>query len=230
MTKRKYHPFYIFFIFLLSIFQIDAAYASPISAKFIGNEAFQITDGDFILLTDFPYQSGVYGYMEYDFNFSATLEAGKAGKVLALITHRHPDHFDPLLFTEQNWKIIGPEEVTVQLERNKVIKLGETIAYGPLKVIPKRSQHANTEHFSYLVEWHGKKLYFTGDTEALSTLKGLPELDALFITPWFHRKAKMNGMLPEAKKIIIYHHLANDIIPGCVTCIIPIQDEITFIE
>ncbi len=225
MMKRKNPSFLVLFIFLISFFQIDMASSKSIEAQFIGNEAFRITDGNFTLVTDFPYESGIYGYMEYNFNFAGTVK-----NVLALITHRHLDHFAPLLFTEQNWKIIGPKEVTQQLERNKVIKMAKVMTYGPINVTPRKTTHANTEHYSYLVKWHGKSLFFTGDTEDMETLKALPVLDALFITPWFYRKAKMNDMLPDAKKIIIYHHQENDIVPDCRGCIIPLQDEIISLQ
>ena len=42
------------------------AETGKLSARFIGNAAFEITDGEFTLLTDFPYQSGAFGYMTYD--------------------------------------------------------------------------------------------------------------------------------------------------------------------
>lgn len=216
---------YATIIFLLTGIFITAAHAKPLEAEFIGNEAFRITDGDNILLTDFPYKSGAYDSMTYEFDFPGT-----TGNVLSLITHRHADHFDPVLFSEQNWRIIGPEEVTVQLAQNKILKFDREIIFGPMMVMPKKTTHANTEHYSYLVNWDGRHLFFTGDTEELDALKNLPELDALFITPWFFRKAKMNDALPESKKIIIYHHKADDIIPDCSGCIIPTQNQIIVIE
>lgn len=195
--------------------------ADYLEAEFIGNEAFQITDGEYTLFTDFPYQSGAYGYMEYYFDFSEVKD-----NVLALITHRHVDHFDPLLFIEQRWKIIGPVEVTQALAQNQVIKLTDTMTFGPLKITVRKSSHANVEHLSYLVAWAGKNMLFTGDTEDLMVLRDLPDLDALFISPWLHRKAMINEALPETKKIIIYHHKNKDIIPDCSGCIIPAQNQI----
>ena len=38
-----------------------------LTARFIGNMAFAITDGKTTLYTDFPYESGAFGYMSYDF-------------------------------------------------------------------------------------------------------------------------------------------------------------------
>ena len=38
--------------------QTPTSTARPLTATFIGNEAWHITDGEYTLLTDFPYQSG----------------------------------------------------------------------------------------------------------------------------------------------------------------------------
>lgn len=213
-----------FIFFVTGSFSITA-HSKPLEVEFIGNEAFRITDGDYVLMTDFPYKSGAYGYSKYDFYFPGT-----TGHVLSLITHRHTDHFDPLLFSAQAWMILGPLEVTVGLPQNRVLKFGPEVVFGPIKITPQKSLHGNTEHYSYLVNWHGWRLFFTGDTEDVAQLKNLPELDVLFITPWFYRKAKMNDALPESKKIIIYHHKEKDIIPDCPGCIIPVQKQIIDIK
>lgn len=204
---------------LLSSQIVANAEENKLQINFIGNASVRISDGQYTLFTDFPYKSGAYGYMEYDFYFPAV-----TGNIVTLITHRHEDHFDPFLFEEQDhWKIIAPSEITVALSRSKIIEFSENIRFGPIKVMPKKSKHANTEHYSYLVEWSGIRVFFTGDTEDLELLKKLPELDALFITPWFHRKAILNKALPDVKKIIIYHHTEKEIIPDCNNCIIPVQ-------
>ena len=223
MRDIKFFKYFFLGIFLASFLTTTAhsLETDVLEAKFIGNEAFLITDGNFTLLTDFPYKSGAYGYMEYNFDFS-----GVKKNVLALITHRHADHFDPLLFSEQSWDIIAPREVTLALAQNNVIKLENEMLVGPLKVTLKKSAHANVEHLSYLVTWAGRKMFFVGDTEDLAAFKDLPKLDALFITPWLYRKAKTNNALPETKKIIIYHHVNKEIIPDCSTCIIPTQSQI----
>jgi len=222
--KIKYIS-HLVLLFFLTGFIYNNAYSRPLEASFIGNEAFRITDGDYILVTDFPYKSGAYGYMTYAFNFPGT-----AGNVLSLITHRHDDHFEPFLFTEQEWNILGPQEVTGMLEQNKVIEFTGKVTFGPMIITPKKSPHGNTEHYSYLVEWDGRVLFFVGDTDDFDAFKDLPELDALFITPWFYRKAKLNDSLPATKKIIIYHHKADDIIPDCSGCIIPTQNQVINIK
>ncbi|MCF6196128.1 MAG: hypothetical protein L3J50_05435 [Emcibacter sp.] len=220
MMLRANNPIKIFFILLVMPFFARDAYSQSLEAQFIGNEAFRITDGKFFLMTDFPYKSGAYNYMKYKFDFSST-----TGTVLSLITHRHDDHFAPVLFANQAWYILGPAEVTAGLPQSRLLPFSEKVTFEPLTIWPKKSTHGNTEHYSYLVDWSGRKLFFTGDTEDLVVLKDLPELDALFITPWFYRKAKLNEALPESKKIIIYHHMEKDIVPECPGCIIPVQND-----
>jgi len=192
----------------------------PIYFKFIGNEAFRFSDGKMTLFSDFPYQSGAYGYMEYEYDFAA-----EKGPVVSLITHRHLDHFDPERFIELEWKIIGPKEVTERHSRLKVIPLKPEINFANLKITPRVTDHSNTEHLSYLVEWWGKKFYFTGDANEADSLKDLPELDILFISPRFYHSAQKANMLPKAGKVIIYHHETGEIVPGCKGCIIPEQGE-----
>src|SRR5262249_49535291 len=64
-----------------------------LTARFIGNMAFAITDGKTTLYSDYPYEPGAFGYMSYDF-----AKEPKAADCLCLITHGHRDHFDPALF------------------------------------------------------------------------------------------------------------------------------------
>lgn len=188
--------------------------------KFIGNEAFRLSDGKVTVFSDFPYQSGAYGYMEYEYPF----EAERPG-VISLISHRHLDHFDPALFTELEWKLIGPLEIVERHSRLKIIPLEPRVALGNLVITPKATEHANTEHYSYLMDWAGKQLYFTGDTNDAQSLKDLPELDMLFITPWLYHSAQESGLLPKAARTVIYHHKTGEIVPGCKGCIIPEQGQ-----
>jgi len=95
MFKTK-NPTKIFFIFLVMTLFARDAYSQSLEAQFIGNEAFRITDGNTTLMTDFPYKSGAYNYMKYKFDFSSV-----TGTVVSLITHRHDDHFAPVLFANQ---------------------------------------------------------------------------------------------------------------------------------
>jgi L-ascorbate metabolism protein UlaG (beta-lactamase superfamily) len=73
--------------------------------RFIGNEAFEITDGETTLLTDFPYRSGSFGYMTY-----GSAELRPRENAVCLVTHRHLDHFDPDLVAGIGCTLVGPNK------------------------------------------------------------------------------------------------------------------------
>ena len=199
--------------------------SQSLEVSFIGNEAMRITDQKHVLLTDFPYISGAFGYMEYEFDFT-----GERGNILSLITHNHDDHFSPDIFKKQPWKIVGPDEATSSLSPGKVIKRDAEIKFGAINIYPRKTEHGDKEHYSYLVKWHGKNLLFTGDADKLATLANLPELDALFISPWLYGTALRENKLPITKKIIIYHHEDGEIIKNCENCLIPKQNQVFTID
>lgn len=247
---------------IISIILAGTANAKDIAVNFIANASLRITDGEYVLFTDFPYVSGAFGHMEYIYPYFVEQD----NNVTTLITNRMTDHFDPDVFmTLKGWSIIAPDEVTKGInsryevqkaaqdavvevlkrdhEVNKavnwnspteivltlpepvnkpnIIPMADKISHGPMEITALRTKSAQTEHYSYLLEWGGRKLYFSGDTGDTDHLKGLPELDIAFLTPWLYENAKRANALPKAKKIVIYQHKVNEIIPRCTGCIIP---------
>ena len=222
-----------FFVLAVLLFAAPASAEPVLTATFIGNEAFAVTDGTVTLVSDFPYQSGYSLYMEYD---PAVLEI--RGDVVALITHRHADHFDVKLFAERDWKIIGPREITDGISKSRVVKrlarprpllshpprysVYANYAYGDIMAHAFRTPHSNTEHYSYLVEWHGRKLYFFGDVEDpitfLTATAELGEFDVVFMTPWVLRPLLADGTDIPAKLIVIYHQQVGEALPQCGKC------------
>jgi L-ascorbate metabolism protein UlaG (beta-lactamase superfamily) len=204
------------------------AAAPPLEARFIGNMALAISDGQTTLFTDFPYQSGYSIYMKYDPGEirSETADA------LSLITHRHGDHWDRTLFERTGWKVVGPEDAVGGLPPDRVLR--------SLPVVPRRSQitvgamriealptpHADIGHYSYLVTWHGRRLYFTGDTETSETLVATPDLDVAFVSPWALKHAASRGHRIDARRIVVYHHTAGEAVPACRDgCLVPTQGQ-----
>lgn len=194
--------------------------AAPLDLRFIGNQAFEITDGELTLMTDFPYQSGYSGYMTYDPG-----AVRPRGRVLSLITHRHLDHFDPGRFLKETWEILGPEEVTGTLPADRVRRLGPEVSWGAVVIRPIRTPHRDTEHYSYLVEWAGTRLYFVGDTEDPEELLRARDLDYAFVSPWLWRTVRERGETIEARHIVIYHHTDGEQVGECGGCWIPRQGE-----
>jgi len=187
-----------------------------LSARFIGSAAVGITDGEFTLLTDFPYQSGAFGYMTYD-----PAEVAPRGKSVCLFTHAHADHFEPSLVGKIGCTVVGPSNVESKLVGVKTVALSVRVSLPPLTIKAVRTEHGPEEHDSYLVRWNGLSLYFTGDTDSPTELSKQEPLDVLFITPWLLAKARATGSLPTARKIIIIHHRSGERIGGCSSCLIP---------
>jgi L-ascorbate metabolism protein UlaG (beta-lactamase superfamily) len=193
-----------------------------LEARFIGNMAFAITDGDLTIVTDFPYRSGYSQYMTYP---STELHAVK-GNTLALITHRHPDHWERDLFAQTDWKIIGPPDTTKGLDAARVVPLANSITFGPARVEIIKTLHANVDHHSYVVTWHRRRLYFSGDTESPDHLSSVKDLDVAFLSPWLYRSVIRSGRTVNAKRVVIYHHTAGEQVPECGQgCTLPRQGE-----
>src|SRR5918994_1696484 len=102
-----------------------------LQARFIGNMAFAITDGSVTLMTDFPYESGYSRYMTYH----PEEIRSTTPTTLSLITHRHGDHWKPVLFAKTDWKVAGPNDVIASAPAHRVVPLSETrTTVGPLEI------------------------------------------------------------------------------------------------
>jgi L-ascorbate metabolism protein UlaG (beta-lactamase superfamily) len=206
-----------FLILLLSAATVIAD-AAELKVRYIGNAAFEITDGKTTLLTDFPYQSGAFGYMTY-----RMADVTPGGDVACLITHRHKDHFESALLEGTKWKVIGPDEVLMEVPAGRRIHIERSARFGSALITPFRTDHAGTEHFSYLIEWNGKRVYFTGDTEITTELLSQKNLDIAFVTPWLLQS--LDGNLPEARAVVIHHQAQEEKVDLCGRCLLPKQGQ-----
>lgn len=200
------------------VLAVMAQSPAPLTLTFIGNEAVQITDGTTTIISDFPYRSGYSGYMTYDFG-----SVKPPGKVLCLITHRHPDHFEPSLLANTDWRFMAPGEALGPVESARVLPLGGS--FGPVRIEPRATPHARLEHYSYLVTWAGRRFYFVGDTDSPDALLAERGLDIAFVTTWLYRAAERTGRAIDAKKIVIYHHGSGERVPTCGRCVALRQGE-----
>ena len=183
---------------------VSAATAQPVpslTATFIGNMAFAITDGSTTLYTDFPYESGYSGYMTYDID-----AVPKAKDSLCLITHGHRDHFDSKLMATMSCRVIAPADATASLPAARVIALAPRMTFRGIEIQRIETPHAKIGHDSYLVTWHGLRLYFTGDTESTDALLAQRDLDAAFVSPWLLDAVAKRGAKIDATRVIVYHH------------------------
>jgi hypothetical protein len=191
-----------------------------ITITFLGNEAVHRTDGQLTLVTDFPYRSGAFGYMTY-----ARDQAKAFRNVLTLITHRHDDHVEIESLKRLQWRVIGPPGVTRQLPPSSVVAANAASTIDPeLRVRAIETPHAGIDHYSYVVEWHGRRFYFSGDTEDPSSALAQKSLDMAFVSPWIHKAVLSKGARIDAARIVIYHHTSSERVAACSSpCEAPVQ-------
>jgi len=165
-----------------------------------------MTDGTTDIYTDFPYVSGFNQYMEYD---DSELRDIKDSSVF-IFTHKHPDHYSGkhMKHTLKNkgGSKYGSWDIP-QLER-----LGEIIPDFKIQAFKTRHFLAK-RHYSYLIEWHDKKIFLSGDTEHPEIITSIKDIDLAFMPAWLIRAVFMNNkMKVDAKKIAVYHIGTKDVI------------------
>jgi L-ascorbate metabolism protein UlaG (beta-lactamase superfamily) len=188
-------------------------------ATFIGNMAFHISDGTVALLTDFPYESGAFGYMAW------SKEAVPQGpRPLCLITHAHADHFSASLAREYCGAVLGPAEVG-RVAGLEALALKPEVRWERLVIRPVATSHGRVEHYSYLVEWQGTRLYFTGDTDDPAALLGARDLDVAFVSPWLLAAVGKTGARIDARQVVVYHHRAGEEVAAIQGRVLPRQGQ-----
>jgi L-ascorbate metabolism protein UlaG (beta-lactamase superfamily) len=170
--------------------------------RFIGNAAFELTDGSTTLLVDFPYESGAGGFMTYD---SGAVRA--RGRVLALFTHRHLDHFDREALLARGWAAWGPAEVLDLLPAGQVFSRSDSVAFGPFRIARIPEPHADVENVAFLITWRGRRIYHSGDATDPARLEAMPELDVALVQQnllcWM---AQQRGARVPAREVVVFHH------------------------
>jgi L-ascorbate metabolism protein UlaG (beta-lactamase superfamily) len=200
---------------------------APLEARFIGQMAFSITDGKTTVITDFPYQIGYAGAPPFS---PGELQTGLPS-TLALITHKHADHWEPALFAKTTWRVAGPKDVTSGVPAGRVVALAGPTKFESVLIEPIETPHAQVGHYSYIVTWQGKRLYFSGDTEETRSVVSANNLDAAFVSPWLYGYVLKQSARIDAKRVVIYHHEAGQQIPGCAAgCVAPKQGETISIQ
>jgi hypothetical protein len=178
--------------------------------RFIGNEAFAITDGVSTIVTDFPYQSGYSGYMTYRWE--------DAARTAGPTTCR--DHFDAALAARLGCRVAGPPPVLAQVPADTRISLDVPATIGGARITAFVTPHgAERSHYSFLVEWHGTRMYFPGDTDDAATFLAQGPLDIAFVTTWLWQAVERRRAHIVAHRIVFYHHQAGEALPSCPGCV-----------
>ena len=212
-------------LWLLPVLLGLAPQPPQLQARFIGQMAVSITDGSTTLVSDFPYRVGYAGAPSFD-----RAELRTKTPTLALITHGHLDHWEPALFAMTNWRVFGPNDVTTGISAERIVPLASRVALATMEIEPLETPHARIGHYSYLVTWHGRRLYFTGDTESPDALLATKNLDVAFVSPWLFESISHRDRI-DAKRIVIYHHQYGQRVKGCSgTCSAPRRNETVVIR
>jgi hypothetical protein len=73
----------------------------------------------------------------------------------------------------------------------------------------KTKHRYSFKHYSYLITWHGKRIFLSGDAESSETISKLKEIDWAFVPAWIIIDAKEKNLKIDAGKIGIYHLYPN---------------------
>ncbi len=194
--KKKYLIF-SFFLLTLCNSTLFFCQSNEIKISFIGNCALNMTDGISNIYIDFPYKSGAHKYMKYE---NSELENVKNNSIF-IFTHKHNDHYSEKLLKKYQGQKYGPWNI------NELDKIKESIP--DFEIQPFKTSHKvygiSFEHYSYLITWHNKKIYLSGDTGELEDLSKIKNIDYAFINPWMFMTSRREKISIDAKFFGIYH-------------------------
>ena len=171
--------------------------SNEIKIKFIGNCGLNLTDGKSNIYIDFPYKSGAHNYMEYD---KSELDSIKENSTF-IFTHKHADHYSLRLLNNIQGTKYGPWNIS------EIDKIKDSILDFNIEAF--RTKHkvfgVSFEHYSYLIIWHNKRLFISGDTENADTVAKIKNINWLFAPVWLLSDAKEKNIKIDAEKFAIYH-------------------------
>lgn len=80
-------------------------------------------------------------------------------------------------------------------------RLGEKTA---IYVHPVSTPAGSAEHYSYLVQWNDRRIWFTGETIDTKDLLAATDLDLAFVTPAIVAEVKKAGKEIGARTVVLY--------------------------
>ena len=176
--------------------------SNEIKIKFIGNCGLYLTDKNSNIYVDFPYKSGAHNYMEYD---KSEIDNVKENSTF-IFTHKHADHYSKSLLNKMKGNKYGPWNI------KEIKKIENSISDFTIESF--KTQHKvfgiSFEHYSYLIVWHNKRIFISGDTENADTVAKINNIDWLFAPSWLITDAKEKNLTIDAEKIGVYHLYPNE--------------------
>jgi len=194
-------------IIVVCISNFGFSQSNEIIIKFIGNCGLHLTDGESNFYIDFPYKQGAYRWMnpkllKYDKSrLFGTYNKSEVDSIkenaIFIFTHRHLDHYSKKILKKLDGKKYDPWNVAELTELNSSIPDFNIEAFKTKHKI----KGIYWKHYSYLITWHGKKIYISGDTGDFEHVSKIKDIDWAFVNYWSHEEhAKI-----DAKKFGIYH-------------------------
>lgn len=196
MNRKMKSLFIILTLFLIS--NRGLGQTKEIKIRYIGNCGLHITDGNADVYTDFPYKSGAHHYAEYD---DAEIDSLK-DNAYYIFTHKHSDHYYKgkmnKILKAKNGKKYGKWNIE-ELE-------GLSKEISDFKIQAFKTKHRfSFAHYSYLITWHGKRIFLSGDTENADIIMNIENMDWAFIPAWLVYDIKEREKPLDTDKIGIYH-------------------------
>jgi L-ascorbate metabolism protein UlaG (beta-lactamase superfamily) len=186
---------------LLSFTLTTFSQTSQISIRFIGNCGLYMTDGILNIYIDFPYKSGAHHYMEYD---SSELDSVKSNPIF-IFTHKHSDHYSGKLVKKLSKKLDG--KIYSPWNVKELLKLNNKLTDFTIEAF-KTKHRFSINHYSYLISWHNKRIFISGDTEHAETIAALKDIDWAFVPVWLLMDANEKGIkLGDVSKMFAIYHI-----------------------
>ncbi len=123
-----------------------------------------------------------------------------------LFTHKHPDHYSGRLVRKAIRKKGGRK--FGKWNEKKLMAFSESTPDFSIEIIETEHSMSFT-HYSYLLTWHGKRIYFNGDSETADKILTKKNLDWAFVPLWVVVDANKKEQPIDAKMIGIYHLFPN---------------------
>lgn len=191
---------------LICLCDFGFSQTNEIKIKFIGNCGLYLTDGASNIYVDFPYESGAHKYMEYDDSEIDSIQ----DNAVFIFTHRHSDHYSKKLLKKLDGQKFDPWNVDELENLNEFISGFDIESFKTTHKV----YGISFKHFSFLITWHGKKIYISGDTGDLEHLRNIKDIDWAFVNPWLYMNANTEGLTIDAENFGMYHLYPNQEITG----------------
>jgi len=137
--------------------------------------------------------------MEYD---ESEIESLKVNAYF-VFTHKHSDHYFKGSLKKILKRINGKK-----VDRWNMSEMDDMNATIPdFNIQAFKTKHLfSFKHYSYLISWHGKKIFLSGDTKHPEVIVTMENLDWTFIPAWLFKEAIMDRKMKiDTKMIGIYH-------------------------